>query len=71
MISITSSSPWLLVLAAFSFIIFFLSSSIFLRASSRALAASDFSFGLDFETGVFFDAVLLFLTTSGFWKYTN
>ena len=55
-------------LLAFSFIIRFLSSSIFFLASSLALAASDFSLGLDFGAGVFFAAVLLFFTTSGFCK---
>ena len=71
MISITSSPPWACFLA-FSFISFifaFRSSIIFLRASSRAFAASDFSFGFDLFTGVFLAvAVLLFFTTSGFCK---
>ena len=63
MINIRPSSPPPPL--AFSFIILFRSSSIFLRASSRALAASDFSFGFLFE-GVFLETVLLFFTGSGF-----
>merc|ERR1712154_485522 len=64
MINIRPSPPvWAF---AFSFIILFRSSSIFLRASSRAFAASDFSFGLLLFEGVFLETVLLFFTGSGF-----
>ena len=68
MINIRPSSPPPPL--AFSFIILFRSSSIFLRASSRAFAASDFSFGFLFE-GVFLETVLLFFTGSGFWNGSN
>jgi len=63
MINIRPSSPPPPL--AFSFIILFRSSSIFFRASSRAFAASDFSFGFLFD-GVFLETVLLFFTGSGF-----
>ena len=65
---ISPPSSFAAFLALFCFIIRFRSSSIFFLASSLALAASDFSFGLDFAAGVFFAAVLLFFTTSGFCK---